>query len=223
MEVFAIGLPCYCSISSSPLARRHLSNTSMHDPATEHLAAQLTSILPAGAQPHARPLAQIITSVAAGTALPEVLQSYLAQYPGSASGTAQALAGQTFSAGDTVVSFGSGSNLGDVTIGNAVSGNQFNVNITVSRAGPFFPEPDPLQHAILAHVATLETSGASCFVGDIASSLGHNLEEVADEVELLEQAGYVQTLHYINGTRVKTTAAGRKLIRRTAPGEQPRS
>lgn len=190
----------------------------MHDHSADDLVTQLATLLPPEAQPHARPLAQLITAVGAGTALPNVLQAYLAENPVASSGTAQALAGHTFSAAGAVVGFGNGNTFGDLTIGNVVAGNQVNVVINmISPSAPVrFSSPDSLQAAILAYIASAEAAAMPCFVGDIASAVGQSIQIVADEVELLAQAGYVQSRRKINGTSVQLTAAGRKIVRRTA-------
>lgn len=74
----------------------------------DDLAAWLSAVIPPAARQHARPLAQLISAVAAGNALPAALQAYLDADRQSAAGTIAALAGQSFTAGNTTVSFGSG-------------------------------------------------------------------------------------------------------------------
>lgn len=191
----------------------------MHDNPADELATRLAALLPPEAQIHARPFAQMFQAVAAGSALPAVLQSYLANHGVNAGGTVQALAGHTITGGGTVVSFGSGNAYGDVTIGTVVGGNQSNVTINLFHppAGILTAYPDPLQRTILEYIARADSSGTPCFVGDIATAIEHSHEIVADEIELLEQAGYVKAHRQINGTYAHLTAAGRKILRTTPP------
>jgi methylglyoxal synthase len=189
----------------------------MHDYAADLLAAQLSRLLPAHTQAHATPLAQLILAVAGGSALPQMLQTYVAEHRMVDGGTAQALAGHTLEASGTVVSFGSGNSFGDVSISSVVAGNQVNVTVnlfTVSPS-PLTRVPDTVQRAVLMGIASVEARGVPCFISDAALLSGQSPDIVSDEVELLEQAGYVQTSRRINGTRVKLTGAGHKFLRDT--------
>jgi hypothetical protein len=92
------------------------------------IESALRPLLPAGDR--AAALAQLLAAVAAGALDPAQAQARLAADPALAE-VLRALAGQSVTAGQSVISFGSGNQLGDVSIGDVAGRDLFKLALTV--------------------------------------------------------------------------------------------
>ncbi|MEI7769092.1 MAG: PDZ domain-containing protein [Chloroflexales bacterium] len=99
------------------------------------LSTALSSALPADQRGGAQDLAELLAAIAQGSLAPEQAATQIAANA-DLSRLVRSLAGKQVPSDGALVSFGSGNQLGDVTIGDVVGGSQIKLTVNLGDAGP---------------------------------------------------------------------------------------
>ena len=101
----------------------------------ESVKTALRALLPTTPHAHIATLAKLVAEAASGFISPDDVQAHLAAEPAVAS-LLQALAGRTIEVGTSTISFGSGNNIGSITIGKVAGRDLIEINLYPQQRPP---------------------------------------------------------------------------------------